>query len=94
MASPSFSLERHRHSQERTQVSDRPIQFLKVHVQRIALRAARLLVQTDPMHVHTLEDGFVEQTTGGFRILWIDAEFDASHKVGDKPVEAHQVIVS
>jgi hypothetical protein len=60
VAAPSLALDRHGDSQEGAQVGHGAIEFLKIYIERLALRATRLLVEPHAVYVHALEDGFVE----------------------------------
>ena len=81
MAAPSFALDRHRDSEEGAQVGYGAIEFLKIHIKRLALGAARLFVESYAVYVHAFEDGLVQQTGGIFGVFGIDAEFYATDKV-------------
>jgi hypothetical protein len=94
MAVPSFALNGHGDSQERAEVGDGAIEFFEVHIQRLALRAAGLFVESHAVHVHAFENWFLKQLAGGFRVLGVDAKFHSSDEVGDEPIQAHQVVVA
>ena len=61
MAAPPRALHGNRHVEKRTHVRNGTVQFLKVHIQRLALGTARLLVQPDSLHIETFENGLVEK---------------------------------
>ena len=60
VAAPAFALDRHGDSQEGAQVGHRAIEFLKIYIERLALGAARLLVESHAVYVHSFEDGLVK----------------------------------
>ena len=68
MAAPCRALHRHRHVKKCAHVGNGPVQFLEVHIQRLALGAARLLVQPDALHVKTFENRLVEQLLRVLRV--------------------------
>src|ERR1700732_2235556 len=51
VAAPSRALHGHRQAEECAHVGDGAVELLEVHIQRLAFRAARLLVESDALHV-------------------------------------------
>src|ERR1035438_6972758 len=93
MAPPGWALHRHRYAQKCAEVRNRAIQFLEVHIQRLAVRAARLFVESDPLYVETFEDGFVENLSRALYVLDVHIEFDSANKIRNEPVEPYQVFI-
>src|ERR1039457_707455 len=80
-ASPRSAVHRHGHAQECAHVRNGPVQFLEVHVQRLALRTAWLLVQPYALHVKTFENGLIENLPRVLYVLDLYIEFDSSNEV-------------
>src|SRR5882762_3721819 len=76
MAAPSRTLHGQRHPQECAHVGDGTVQLLEVHIERLALGTARLLVQSDALHVKTFENRFVENLARVLHIRDAHIEFD------------------
>ena len=78
---PRGTLERHGYTQECADIGDGPVQFLKVHIQRLAVGAAGLLVQADAMHVQALENRLIQNLLRIGHVLFVHLEFDPADKI-------------
>src|SRR3984957_7354209 len=92
-ATPRLAVKGNRHIQRKRQVSG-GIKLLKTHIQRIALRASRLLIQPHTLHVKAFKNRLIEQIPRCLRIFRPNAQLYASHKVRDEPIEPHQIVVA
>ena len=78
---PSGALHGNGHAEECAQVGDGTVQLLEVHVQRLALGTARLLVQADTLDVETFENRFIEELLRVGCVRGTDFEFDAADEI-------------
>src|SRR5260370_41160171 len=67
-ATPTRALHGQWHTKECAHVCNGTVQLLKVHIQRLALRTARLLVHADALHVEAFENRLGETLA---RVLYI-----------------------
>ena len=81
MAAPRRALHRHGHAKECTHVGDGMVEFLKVHIQRLAFGTARLLVEPDALHVEAFENRLVEKFPRILGVRGTHIEFDAADEV-------------
>jgi hypothetical protein len=90
---PGGALHGHGQPQESAGVGDGAIEFLEADVERRALRAARLLVETDAVYVEAFENRFVEKLLSVDDVGDAHFQFDPANKIGDEPIQANQIFI-
>ena len=93
VAAPSFALHRHGNFEECGQVRDGTIEFAEVHIERLAFGAARLFIEAYALNIESFENRLVEQLQRVLHVFRLDAEFDTTHEIRDKPIEADQIVI-
>src|SRR5712671_1369910 len=93
MAAPGWTLHGHGDAEEGAHVGDGTVQLLEVHVQRLTLGTARLLVQADALHVETFEDRLVENLARVLYICRAHFQLDPANEIRNEPVQPDQVFV-
>ena len=86
-------LQRDRHIEKRTDVCDRPAQFLIGHIQRTALGAPRLFIRADACYIEAFRNWLIQNASGCISIFFSHLQFDPSDKVRSEPIQANQVVV-
>src|SRR5712671_1183318 len=93
MTPPGRALHGHRHAKECAHVGNGAVQLLEIHIQRLALGTARLLVEPHALHVEAFENRLVEKLARVLHIRGAHFEFDPADEVRNEPVEADEVFV-
>jgi len=91
MAAPTRALHGHGHAKECAHVGDGTVQFLEVHIQRLALRTTRLLIESDALHVETFENRLIEKFLrvvhiGGIKLNVRVSDVENARKILDEPI--------
>ena len=71
----------------------RGIQFLKIYVERLTVRAARLLVLPNSWYIEIVRNWLIEDAIRGLNIFRIDVQFNSAHQVRPEPVQTHDVFI-
>src|ERR1700691_458533 len=81
VAVPGWTLHGHRQAEKGAHVGDGTVEFLKVHIERLALGTARLLVESDALDVEAFEYWLVEKLARVHFIRGSHIQFDPADEV-------------